>query len=172
MQWSFTCPRFLWLLGVSLFYWCLYTLVISLQNVSLELILSAGIWVSSWGAKHKRNSLWFCVFLHTIFDQRPRFIPFILRYPFISPSKLTVVSSLWQGGKWMIPFSKWRDQPSRGRGGVNRTATGLVRFGETGLSPSPRRMVSVQSIYTTDTNGSSAAITVGQVNNACAKTHI
>lgn len=52
------------------------------------------------------------------------------------------------------------------------TAMGPAGFGETGLRHSPWRMVSVQSIYTTDTNGSSAAITVGQVNNACAKTHI
>lgn len=58
------------------------------------------------------------------------------------------------------------------RGQVNRTAMGPGRFGETGLRHSPWRMVSVQSIYTTDTNGSSAAITVGQVNNTCAKTHI
>lgn len=74
VQRSFTCPCFLWHLGVSLFYWCLYTSVTSLQNMSLELILSTGTWVSSWGEEHKRNSLWFCVFLLTIFHQSPRFI--------------------------------------------------------------------------------------------------
>lgn len=64
------------------------------------------------------DSVYFCT-LSFIRDQD--LYTLILRHPFPSPSKLKVISNLWQGGKWMILSSKWRNQPPSGdKGGVNR----------------------------------------------------
>lgn len=115
-------------LGISLFY-CLYTLVTSLQNISkCRTYIFGKLWdfeYSSSAAELKRNRLSFCILRHPIFHWKPRFIHIYSRYPFPSPSKLMAVNSPWQGGKWMILSSKWRDQPPSGAGeGQTGTATG------------------------------------------------
>lgn len=89
-------------LGISLFY-CLYTLVTSLQNISkCRTYIFGKLWdfeYSSSAAELKRNRLSFCILRHPIFHWKPRFIHIYSQYPFPSPSKLMAVNSPWQGGK-------------------------------------------------------------------------